>query len=88
MINIDQFANSLTYYLSKAACKLGYSAGPVTLWWVLRMRHRHCGNRYSENTVNSLLVVRITTNDFVRIMFLFCVWNDIISAKVYKTSIS
>ena len=55
MIIIDQRANSLTYYLSKAACNLGYSAGPVTSWWVLGMQHRYCGNRYSENTVNSLI---------------------------------
>ena len=55
MINIDQCANSLTYYLSKAACKLGYSVGPVTSWWVLKMLHRHCGDRYSENTVNGLI---------------------------------
>ena len=46
-------------------------------------RQRHCSDR-DGRTVKYLL---IKTNAFVRIMFLFCVWDDIRSVKVCKTKL-
>ena len=38
------------------------------------------------NICEDVLIVSIKTNKLVRVMFLFCVWNDITSVKVCETS--